>query len=233
MRLLNNLDRKIYRIIVGKPVVPPPYEVKRATIEAYAKKFSTDIFIETGTYMGETIDALKNTFKKLISIELGKELFEKATNKFKMYSHITILNGDSAHVLHSVLAPINETILFWLDGHYSGGITAKGDLNTPIVKELQLILNHKIKNHVILIDDARCFIGENDYPTIGELFSFILKITDDFSFAVENDIIRITPRVGNAHVRSKDYSEPLRQMFGHEYRHLRLFVKRVIGYGKN
>jgi hypothetical protein len=81
--------------------------------------------------------------------------------------------------------------LFWLDGHYSGGITAKGPLDTPIVKELDSILNHSVTGHVILIDDARCFVGENDYPTIDELREILHTERPRWVFEVKDDIIRI------------------------------------------
>jgi hypothetical protein len=44
---------------------------------------------------------------------------------------------------------------------------------------------------VILIDDARCFTGENDYPTLDELKSFVAERKPNHKFSVEHDIIRI------------------------------------------
>jgi hypothetical protein len=52
--------------------------------------------------------------------------------------------------------------LFWLDGHFCGGVSAHGDKGTPILEELNLILSHRVKEHVILIDDARLFNGTFD-----------------------------------------------------------------------
>jgi hypothetical protein len=176
--------------INNKPT-PPPHFIKQRIIKNYAKKYSLKVFIETGTYLGETVMSVRNKFSKIFSIELNKPLFERATNLFINNSHIKILQGDSSIVLSSILPTINEPALFWLDGHYSAGITSKGNLNTPILKELESILNHKIKNHVILIDDARCFIGKDDYPTITELELFVKNINQKISFEVNNDIIRI------------------------------------------
>ena len=44
-----------------------------------------------------------------------------------------ILQGDSTDVLPEVVEKMDEPTLFWLDGHYSGGITASGEQETPIV----------------------------------------------------------------------------------------------------
>jgi hypothetical protein len=84
--------------------------------------------------------------------------------------------------------------LFWLDAHYypnSGGTTAKGELETPIIKELHCILNHPVEGHVILIDDAREFPGRNNYPTIAQLQDLIVKRHPNRAFEVKDDIIRI------------------------------------------
>lgn len=129
----------------------PPHSIKQKTIKKYAKKYNIKTFIETGTYKGEMIEATKNIFKKIYSIELDNDLWTKAIEKFKDDKYIKILNGDSGEILPKLLKKINNPCIFWLDGHYSGGITARGELNTPIFKELEAVLNHKIKNHVILI----------------------------------------------------------------------------------
>lgn len=177
----------------GKPV-PPPHLIKQEVVKKYSEKFAIKIFIETGTYLGEMIDAVKEKFEKVISIELDKKLFYKAKNKFSTNNHIEIINGDSAKVLFKILTKIEKPTLFWLDGHYSGGTTAKGDLNTPIYQELNAILSHKIKNHIILIDDARLFIGKDDYPTLSQLQSLVLQKNPRLNFEYKNDIIRIYPK---------------------------------------
>ena len=51
----------------GRPL-PAPQCYKRLVIKEYANKYAAGIFIETGTYVGETLDSFKNVFKKLISI---------------------------------------------------------------------------------------------------------------------------------------------------------------------
>ena len=84
-----------------------------------------------------------------------------------------------------------EPCLFWLDGHYSAGITAKGEKETPIWEELEHICDHPIKNHVILIDDASLFVGKNDYPNLDSLQKFVESRFPDNIFEVRDDMIRI------------------------------------------
>jgi hypothetical protein len=171
--------------------IPPPHVVKQNIIKYYATKFRLQNFIETGTYMGEMIDAVLNTFPKIISIEFDPALAERAKNKFSSYGHVTILQGDSGQVLPSVITNITEPCLFWLDAHYSGGVTSQSDLETPIAKELKVLLEHPCPDHVILIDDARDFTGQNNYPTLEEVEKIVLGKRSDWLMEVDADVIRL------------------------------------------
>ncbi len=174
----------------GRPI-PPPHVVKQNIIKYYAIKFRPQNFIETGTYMGEMIDAVLNIFPKIISIEFGSELADRAKKRFSSYSHVKIIQGDSGKVLPEVMDDITEPCLFWLDAHYSGGVTAKSDLETPIVKELCVLLEHNCPDHVILIDDAREFTGQNNYPLLDEVRNLILAKRPEWVMQVKDDVIRI------------------------------------------
>jgi len=174
----------------GKPI-PPPHLIKQETVKKYAHKFSTDILIETGTYLGEMVFAMKDVFSQIYSIELDSDLYMKAKERFANASNIHIIQGDSSKVLPDLLTSIKQPCLFWLDGHYSGGITAKSDLDTPILEELKHIFAHTVIDHVILIDDARFFTGQEDYPTIEYLREFVAKERPNWVFEVREDIIRI------------------------------------------
>ncbi|MFC1567282.1 hypothetical protein ACFL3R_00410 [Thermodesulfobacteriota bacterium] len=172
-----------------KPI-PTPHLVKQMAVKTYAAEYETDVFIETGTYLGEMVCAVKYSFIKIYSIELGSELYKRAEKKFSKHKHIAIYNGDSSIVLPEILKRINEPCLFWLDAHYSAGITDKGEKETPIMKELESIFSHPIEGHVILIDDARCFTGQNDYPALEELKELIINRYPNYVFTVKDDIIR-------------------------------------------
>ena len=52
--------------------VPAPHAVKQAIVKEYEAKYRQPVFIETGTYMGEMIDAVLNLFPKIISIIMIK-----------------------------------------------------------------------------------------------------------------------------------------------------------------
>jgi hypothetical protein len=175
---------------------PPPHIVKQMAIDEYQKKFNTKILVETGTYLGDMVEAQRDRFEKIYSVELSKKLFQRAVKRFKSYSHINILNGDSGIVLNKILPEISSPALFWLDGHYSEGITAKGVKECPVVEELQAILKSDLY-HIILIDDARLFNGTHDYPTLNEIRELIKKSNRHYSLTVKDDIIRLIPDIKN------------------------------------
>ena len=174
----------------GKPV-PPPHRVKQLVIKSERHKNDFNILIETGTYLGDMVEAQKSVFKKIYSIELGEELFINAVKRFEKDKNVKILRGDSGIVLNDLMPNINGPAIFWLDGHYSEGITAQGMKDCPILEELTAIFAVQKFNHTVLIDDARLFTGSNDYPSVKELREFIKSKIQYFTFTIEDDIIRI------------------------------------------
>lgn len=171
--------------------VPPPHEVKANLIKHYATIFSIGTMIETGTYLGDMIWSTKDHFNRICSIELDEQLHQKAVQRFSLFPHIALYQGDSGIVIPQILQHISEPCLFWLDAHYCYGISAKGETETPIFQELDYILSHSVQNHVILIDDARCFTGHFDYPLINEIRDYISGIRPDMVLRVKDDIMRV------------------------------------------
>ena len=179
----------------GKPF-PPPHTVKQRTIVEYQKKHNAGVLVETGTFRGDMVNAQKNSFRKVISIELSKELHEKAKQRFKNDKNVLLFQGDSGHVMGDVMKEVNETAVFWLDGHYmpgftyKTGVTAKGEKECPVFEEIDAVFKGSKLNHVILIDDARLFVGKYDYPTVDELTKFVKERNSKYGVEVKDDIIR-------------------------------------------
>lgn len=174
-----------------------PHRVKQKVLLGYAARFSISTLVETGTYLGFMVSAIKRYFRQIYSIELDEDLYRRAKSKFVRFRHIHFLRGDSAQVLPGVLDRIQGPCLFWLDAHYSGGITARGDLETPIVQEMRQVLSHpQAAQHVILIDDARNFVGTNDYPTLQQVENMVRTMCPSSDMTVKDDIIRIHRSVG-------------------------------------
>lgn len=181
-------------IIRGEYPLPPP-SVKLAVIRNNTPNPRPNVFIETGTYHGDTVAAIRDLYARVISIEVDETLYRKACARFAADKNICIVQGDCAQELPMILAALQEPAVFWLDGHYSGGETGKGEVEDPILISLNQIEAHPIRNHVIFVDDARTFDGREGRPDISEVINCIKKVDRRYIIRVQSDIIvaTITP----------------------------------------
>lgn len=169
---------------------PSPTFIKRQVLARHNLPDAT--WIETGTFQGDTTAFLAERAKKVISIEPEPKLFEAARQRFAGQSRVEIRNGLSEVVLPEVLPTLGGNVCFWLDGHWSAGITHKGPLDTPIVEELQQISRH-LKSWAaasVLVDDIRCFEPTNpefrDYPDRNHLTHWAEE--NGLTWMIEQDI---------------------------------------------
>jgi len=143
------------------------------------KLFKTKYFVETGTYLGEGIkDALECNYPEIYSIEIKPELYWQQVSTFHSLINVNIIFGDSAYILYDLIKDFNEQITFWLDGHYSEGITGKGPYLCPLIRELNQIKKHHIKTHNIIIDDWRLW---DDWQTWRVSHNEILQIINEIN----------------------------------------------------
>ena len=175
--------------IAGRPIPPPPI-VKQALVKAYQRRFDLRVFVETGTFAGEMIAAVADRFDRVISIELDAAWHAKAVERFGARAGMTLLHGDSGVRLREVLVSLAEPALFWLDAHYAGPLTARGMLDSPIVRELDAIRAHPVAGHVVLIDDMRYFTGTDGYPRAVDLVQWIRSDEPRGSVEIRDDILR-------------------------------------------
>jgi len=176
----------------GQPV-RSPHLLKQWTVREYGRNFGLKSLIETGTYYGEMVNAVKNDFDPIYSIEYDAELAAEAAGKFARYPHIHILRGDSQVVLPELLRAIAQPCLFWLDAGYWGWDELRRDPKR-LSLEVEAILGHAVKEHVILMDDARCLNGENGAITVDELNERVRTKYPGRNVELKHDIVRITPK---------------------------------------
>tara|TARA_R100000008_G_scaffold15607_1_gene7605 strand:- start:643 stop:1311 length:669 start_codon:yes stop_codon:yes gene_type:complete len=124
-----------------------------------------------------------NPFEKLYTIELSEDICRVASKRYKLFmendgdlskfdfhtdekdesfsgseyyfdNKLKLICGDSSEVLKDVLSELDEPACFWLDAHAGASKYARGDCDVPLLKELDVISKHHIKNHILAIDDA-------------------------------------------------------------------------------
>lgn len=125
----------------------------------------TKHYIETGAYMGDGIRDVVDEYENIHSIELADKWYKHNVDQYKSKKNVHIYFGDSKKVLPMLLKDINEPITIFLDAHYSGGTTAYGEEETPLLQELEILRERKYDD-IIIIDDCR-LIGKSGECGIG------------------------------------------------------------------
>lgn len=160
--------------------VSPPIHVTKEDLEKYG---SGDIFIETGTYIGETVDMILSfdMFKTIYTIELNQELYNVAVAKYAGNRRVKCLLGDSIDRLTILVDNLVEPATFWLDAHASGGLVGGKSGGSPVLDELDIIAKSPIKTHTIIIDDRRLF-GTDEWSFVKEedAIARIMAINPDY-----------------------------------------------------
>jgi hypothetical protein len=155
-----------------------------ASVEFF-RQFTSRYFVETGTYRGCGVEmALAAGFSVIHSVELSEAHQTRNRLKFARYPDVHLYQGESADHLGAILQSIDAPAVFWLDAHFSGDDTAKGPETSPLLKELELIKRHPIKEHIILVDDRRhCGTVYFDHVTEKQIREMILTINPGYTFS--------------------------------------------------
>lgn len=168
---------------------PSPSFVKRAVL--LRNGLPNCLWVESGTYLGHTTRVLASCSAQVISIEPDVNLFGKARSKFKKVKNITLVNGLSEDLLPGILADLRGNVCFWLDGHFSEGVTFRGPQDTPIRVELATIgrFLSNFDKVVVFVDDIRMFESATkspEYPPLNFLVNW--ANSNGFSWKIEQDI---------------------------------------------
>lgn len=170
--------------------MPAPSKVKFRLLARNGLPNAT--WIETGTYYGDTALFLSTFAKRVWTIEPGHELALNATKRLHSRKNVTVVEGLSEDFLDKILSGEQGNVCFWLDGHFSSGVTFQGPVDTPIRMELGIIAKHlsRLGKAVIFVDDVRCFdpkISEySQYPKRSWLVNW--ADTNNLDWSIEHDI---------------------------------------------
>ena len=129
------------------------------------------IFVETGTAYGQTVAEIQPYFEKIFTVEISKQLWEWTNPKISDCENVEHVLGDSLIEIPKFLDSLTEEdkVFFWLDAHWSQGLSDKNHLDCPLIEECVIIDNqYKADIGLVVIDDIRMFEtkGNEDWTEI-------------------------------------------------------------------
>lgn len=169
---------------------------KLRNINALRKRTGARMMIETGTFRGVTAARCARLFDKVFTIELEPTLAREAAEYLRAWPNVEAIEGDGLAMLPAVLARADvRDVLVFLDGHFSGGVTAHGDVPEPAVLEVEAIAKYREKIRAIIVDDFRCFGTEAGMPSKADILrSLEHHFNDGYEIAVHLDQILVARR---------------------------------------
>ena len=149
-------------------------------------------WLETGTYLGDTARTLARLRVPITTIEPSEKLFNFSKKRLNKFVNVNSLMGSSEELFMNSLTQLKPRVNIWLDGHYSGDVTFKNEIDTPIRYELKCIAENleQFSEVMLFIDDARCFYHNTDdnksYPTLDYLIEWARQ--NKCTWRIEQDI---------------------------------------------
>lgn len=161
-------------------------------------RFGVDTFIETGTFRGRTAGWAAQFFPCVKTIERSKELYDEAVARHGRLDNVEFLHGDSRELLKGVVPALQRPAIFWLDAHWSGGVTYGENDECPLIEEIA-VLRRSPHEHMVLIDDARLFLSPPPRPHRVEAWPTIDRVAEELKavhpvyMVVVEDVIVVVP----------------------------------------
>ena len=131
-------------------------------------------------------------FSKVFTIELDEALYEKAKAYLSSRDNIVCVLGDATKEIMPILKreDCRDAVIF-LDGHFSSGVTAHGDVPEPACELLESLATHKDKIRGIVVDDFRLFGVEANWPKKSDLLKSAEQAFDGYRLSVHLDQLLI------------------------------------------
>lgn len=151
-------------------------------------KYLNKYFIETGTFEGQGVEyALDVGFDHVRSVDINYASYTDNLVKFNYNPRVQLYHGPTETKLWEMIKDIDVPATFWLDAHWSGEGTPMSDKKCPLLEELEVIKNHLVKNHTIMIDDIRCCGTDYfDFITKEQLEAKVREINPNYVITYED-----------------------------------------------
>jgi len=180
---------------MGTVRMGPPIEI----ISQLKAAYGINNFIEIGTYQGHTAYWASQVFEQVFTIEYSQDLYQKVTEKYGHIKNIDFLYGDTRNLLDNTVSQLESPSLFWLDAHWSGGLTYGEIDECPLLAEIEII-NSSDCEHFIFIDDAGLFLSPpppphspQHWPDISAVLNLLNSVKNSRHIVIIEDVIIAVP----------------------------------------
>lgn len=191
------------------------FSIDSRLLTALQKILPLDVFVETGTFHGDSVQVAKPYFKQIYSIEFSLEYYQEAQRKYQDDLSVSIINGDSGLVLADLMTKLKtRATVFWLDTH--SGMRVKNtekSTHCVLLTELKAIV-HLNEDSLIIVNDARSFLSTpqasheiSRWPSFNEVSSALQALSQVHDIIIINDCLLFFPKKVEADL----------QFFAHQY----------------
>lgn len=216
-------------------------------IKEFLKEIEISAIVETGTAGGLSINEAAKYFTGCYTIELQED------RKVSVPENVSCLFGNSIDLLPGLVKKFIKQkelleeggynyVLFWLDSHFDGDKPKDSPYKDCYLLEELDIISQYSQDALVVIDDARLFLGQpphpNDasqWPTIQQIFkkfneSFpyhYTTITDDYIISVPDRLKWILDRewMGRYKIRYPDEPDRIKSAVRLSYESLLKYIK--------
>ena len=190
------------------------FSIDLSLVNCCKKALPLNIFLETGTFTGDSIQTIQSLFREIHSIELSETYYEKAVTRFKTHEFINLYQGDSVDWLRRLHPQLsNQSTLYWLDAHWCVAEDTAGlESQCPLLDELTAIESLNAQS-IILIDDARLFLCTppsphkiSQWPSCDQVIKTLYSLSSIHSLMVVNDVIIFYPQLIDEQIKNYAYT---------------------------
>jgi hypothetical protein len=194
------------------------FSMPKEIVLKFKQKGAIKNFVETGTFKGGTSFWAAEHFDKVLTIEIDPEISKSTASKPDCPKNISFYIGNSRDVLPTICKELKGRSIFWLDGHWCNVSSLGKEDECPLLDELKAIQN--LKDAVILIDDARAFLGplppphdNSQWPRVDEIFLLLKKLFPGNMVTIADDVIYCIP-LDLIDIFSEDWISNFNRRFG-------------------
>ena len=177
------------------------FSLEPKLIEHLKQVLPLSIFVETGTFEGETVNKVISLFEEVYTIELSEEYYLKASERFREQNSVKVYHDSSERLLQTLCPSlIDKSVVYWLDAHWCVANSTSGyHSQCPLLQELDAIQAVNAQS-VILIDDARLFLCPpprpheiSHWPDFNTVVKKLFSLSSIHEIMVINDVIIYYP----------------------------------------